>query len=110
MLQEIRFQDQVLNPCKSIQETSEEVMDFKARQLVSIKVYKATEARCSIASSTDKLSIEVYEKKIFSSNFHPIRVYMFRLSFLTTLNIYKNYFKGRQRLHECEAKLCSCKL
>ena len=62
MLQGIRFQDQVLNPCKSIQETSEEVMDFKARQLVSIKVYKATEARCSIASSTDKLSIEVYEK------------------------------------------------
>ena len=62
MLQEIRFQDQVLNPCKSIQETSEEVMDFKSQQLVSIKVYKAPEAQCSIASSTDKLSIEVYEK------------------------------------------------
>ena len=31
MLQEIRFQDQVLKPCKSIQETSEEVLDFKAR-------------------------------------------------------------------------------
>ena len=35
---------------------------------------------------------------------------MFRLSFLTTLNIYKDYFKGCQRLRECEAKLCSCKL
>ena len=33
ILQRIRFQLQVLNPCKSIQESSEEVMDFKARQL-----------------------------------------------------------------------------
>ena len=37
-------------------------------------------------------------------------LYMFRLSFLTTLNIYKDYFKGRQRLRKCEAKLYSCKL
>ena len=101
MLQEIRFQDQVLNPCKSIQETSEEVMDFKTRQLVSIKVYKATEARCSIASSTyniyrgskgnfypildscsiNTLSIEIYENQIFNFDFTPIRVYLFRLSF-----------------------------
>ena len=60
--------------------------------------------------SIDKISIKVYEKQIFSSDFHPIHVYMFGLSFLTTLNIYKDYFKGRQRLCECEAKLCSCKL
>ena len=42
MLQETRFQDQVLKPCKSVQETSEEVLDFKtqqlALQLVSIDV------------------------------------------------------------------------
>lgn len=38
MLQETRFQDQVLKPCKSVQETSEEMLDFKARQLVSIEV------------------------------------------------------------------------
>ena len=36
---------------------------------------------------------------------------MFGLSFLTTLNIDKNFFfKGGQRLRKCEAKLCSCKL
>ena len=32
---------------------------------------------------------------------------MFGFSFLTTLNIYKDYFEGRQRLHKlhkCEAK------
>ena len=42
MLQEIKIQVQVLKPCKFVQETSEEVLDFKtrqlARQLISIKV------------------------------------------------------------------------
>ena len=33
MLQGIRVQVQVLKPCKSVQETSEEVLDFKAQQL-----------------------------------------------------------------------------
>ena len=35
------------------------------------------------------------------------REYMFGLSFLTTQNIYKDYFEGRQRLHKlqkCEEK------
>ena len=38
MLQETRFQDQELKQCKFVQETSEEVLDFKTRQLVSIEV------------------------------------------------------------------------
>ena len=29
---------------------------------------------------------------------------MFGLSFLTILNIYKDYFKGRKRAHKCETK------
>ena len=37
MLQEIGFQVQVLKPCKSIQEKSEDVMFIKTWQLVSIK-------------------------------------------------------------------------
>ena len=48
----------------------------------------------------DTLSIEIYENQIFSSDFTPIRVYMFGLSFLIILNIYKNYFKGRHS--ECK--------
>ena len=40
MLQGIRFQVQVLKPCKSVQETSEEMLDFKTWQLVSIEVYE----------------------------------------------------------------------
>ena len=49
---------------------------------------KAAEAQCSTTSSIDKLSIKVYEKQIFNSDFHPTHVYLFGLSFLTTLNIY----------------------
>ena len=54
MLQGTKVQVQVLKPCKSVQETSEEVLDFKARQLArqiaSIEVEKATFARCSIVA------------------------------------------------------------
>ena len=43
----------------------------------------------------DTISIKIYKNQVFSSNFNPIRVYMFKLSFLTIPNIYKDYFKGR---------------
>ena len=33
ILQETKFQVQVLKPCKSVKELSEEVLDFKTRQL-----------------------------------------------------------------------------
>ena len=38
MIQGTRFQVQVLKPCKSVQEISEEVLDFKTRQIASIEV------------------------------------------------------------------------
>ena len=38
ILQGIRFQAQMLKPCESIQKTSEKVLDFKTRQLVSIEL------------------------------------------------------------------------
>ena len=42
ILQGTRFQVQVLKPCKSVQETSGEMLDFKSqqlsRQLVTIEV------------------------------------------------------------------------
>ena len=100
ILQGTRSRVQVLKSCKSVQETSEIVLDFKTRQL----------AQTSTASSIDTLSVEVYEIQFFRIDFTPIREYVFRISFLTTQNIYKDYFKGRQRLRKCEAKLCSCKL
>ena len=60
--------------------------------------------------STDRVSVKIYEKHIFSFILHPIHMYMFGLSFLTTLDIYKNCFKGYKRLLVCVAKFCSCKL
>ena len=45
---------------------------------------------------TDKVFIEIYEVQFFKADFHPIHECMFGLSFLITLNIYKDYFKGRQ--------------
>ena len=38
MLEETRFQVQVLKTCKFVQESNEEMLDFKARQLVFIEV------------------------------------------------------------------------
>ena len=52
-LQGTSFQVQVLKPYKSVQETSEKVLDFKVWQLASIKIY---------------------EKYIFDSVLHPMRM------------------------------------
>ena len=38
MLQGTMLQVQVLKPCKSVQESSGEVLDFKTRLLVSIEI------------------------------------------------------------------------
>ena len=62
--------------------------------------------------STDRAFVKVYETQNFWSVFQPISDYMFELSFLTILNIYKDYFKGRKRLqkldkskfHKCEGR------
>ena len=45
--------------------------------------------------SSTAVSIENYKNQIFRSDFMHIHVYVFRFSFLTTLNIYKDYFKSR---------------
>ena len=87
ILQETLFQDQVLKPCKSIQETSWKVPVIKARQLSYLSSLKSCSGPWLDSNSIDKVSVEVYEKQIFSSVFTPIRVYVFRLSFLITLDI-----------------------
>ena len=44
--------------------------------------------------SIEAVSIENYEIQISRSVFHAYPSYLCRLSFLTTLDIYKDYFKG----------------
>ena len=83
-----------------IQETSEKVLDFKARQLDSStdSIYQGLKGIFSPmldSCSINTLSIEIYENQFSKSDFTHIHVYLFRISFLTTLNIYKDYFKCR---------------
>ena len=73
ILQGTRFQVQVLNPCKSVQKSSEIVLDFKTRQLVSIKGLKSCFSPILNSCSTDRISIKVYKNQFFKSNFTPIR-------------------------------------
>ena len=45
-------------------------------------------------SSTEAESVEIYEIRISKSDFRLMLTFMCRVSFLTTLDIYKAYFKG----------------
>ena len=47
--------------------------------------------------STEAVSIENYEDQISRSFFHAYPNYLCRVSFLTTLDIYKDHFKGHLR-------------
>ena len=46
-------------------------------------------------SSIQAISVKTYEIRNSRSDFRPMLVYLYRVSFLTTLDIYKTYFKGR---------------
>ena len=66
--------------------------------------YGSTAARQHL---NKQVSVELYEKQNSSSVLTLIRDYVFGLSFLTTLDILKDNFKGRQsvhKLHKCWAK------
>ena len=60
--------------------------------------------------STEAVSIDNYKIQIFRSHFTHIHVYSCRVSFLTTLYIYKNYFKGRQGWCNLMQSHYACKL
>ena len=58
-----------------------------------------------IGSSTQARSIEFYEFKISRSEFLPMLKYLFRISFLTILDIYKAYFRGHH-IREYKENIC----
>ena len=84
-----------MKPCKYVQEWSEEVLSFKARQIAQ-QMYLS---RFKWWSLTDNLSTTIsnknYKNHTFRSVFHAYPSYVFSFSFLITLDIYKDYFKGR---------------
>ena len=56
-------------------------------------------------NSIEAKSVENYEIRISRFDFTHIHEYLCRVSFLTTLDIYKNYFKGR---HKWCKGCCNC--
>ena len=68
---------------------------FVKAQQISWQLYLL---RFNIRNLTDisiAVSIENYEIQISRSMFHTYPSYLYKISFLKTLDIYKNYFKGR---------------
>ena len=72
-----------------------EVLFFKARQQSRQKDFYRDLMLKLDTSSTQAVSIENYEIRFSKSDYMYIPVYLCRVSFLTTLDIYKDYLKGR---------------
>ena len=90
------------------QETSEEKLFTKARQIArhlwtDSYLSRFNEARQILSI---KVSIEVMGIHISRSDFRSMFMYLCGVSFLTTLDIYKAYFRGR---HIRKYKENSCK-
>ena len=64
------------------------------RYLDKNNIYRDLRAKLD-KSSTKVESLKIYKIRIFRSNFQLMLTCMCRVSFLTTLDIYKAYFKGR---------------
>ena len=97
ILQETCCSSLVLKPWRLNQETSEEKLFTKAGQITQhLRTVSSTDSYLSRFNEAQQiLSIEVTGIQIFRSNFRPMLMYLFRVSFLTTLDIYKAYFRGR---------------
>ena len=59
-------------------------------------------------SSTQAISVENYEIGFSRSNYTHIPMYLCRVSFLTTLDIYKDYFKGHHKCMQGDEKDNTC--
>ena len=87
-----------MKPCKSDQETSEKVLFIKAQQKSRQNpLYWDLMLKLN-RFSKQAISVENYEIRLFKFDYMHILMYLCRVSFLTTLDIYKDYFKGR---HTC---------
>ena len=77
------------------QETSEEELFIKTRQQSRQKDFYRYLMLKLNRNLTQAVSIETYEIRNSRSDFRPMLVYLYKVSFLTTLDIYKDYFKDR---------------
>ena len=72
-----------------------EVLFFKARQQSRQKDFYRDLMLKLDTSSTQAIFVENYEIRFSRSDYTHIPLYLCRVSFLTTLDIYKDYLKGR---------------
>ena len=72
------------------------VFFFKLRQKSQQNHFHCDLVLMLNTSLTQAVSIENYKIRLFRSDYTHIPMYLCRVSFLITLNIYKDYFKGRQ--------------
>ena len=59
-------------------------------------------------SSTQAISVKNYEIRLFRFDYMHILKYLCRVSFLTTLDIYKDYFKGHHKCMQGDEKDNTC--
>ena len=84
----------MLKPCKSVQDSSaESANSLKLDSYLTDSYLSRFNEAQQILSI--EVSIENYENQFFRSDFRPMLMYLCRISFLTTLDIYKVYFRGR---------------
>ena len=60
-------------------------------------------------STREAVSVKTYKIKISRSDFWPMLKYLCRVSLLTTLDIYKAYFKDHRACKNCPNSLFSLK-
>ena len=94
-LQEICCSSQVLKPWRSDQEISEKELFIKTQQKSQQNPFYRDLMLKLNRNLTQAVSIETYEIRNSRSDFRPMLVYLYKVSFLTTLDIYKDYFKDR---------------
>ena len=109
IFQETCYSNLVLKPWRLDQETSEEKLFIKAGQIARHLWTNSYLLRFNEWSSTNsrsiEVSIEVTGIQICRSDFRPMFMYLCRVSFLTTLDIYKAYFRGRH-IREYKENIC----
>ena len=87
----------MLKPFRSDQETSEEELFIKTQQKSRQNLFYQDLILKLNKFSTQAVYVENYEIRLFRSNYTHIPMYLYKVSFLTTLDIYNDYFKGRHR-------------
>ena len=97
-LQETCYSCQMLKPWRSEQETSEEELFIKVRQ----KSWQNPFYRDLMLKLDTSCICRELQNQVFQIWLHAILEYLCRVSFLTTLDISKDYFKNRRKVMQSD--------